>query len=83
MMTFEDFLDIHRLLFEQSRYLYERTGDRNLQTKDFDMAIWIVVEEITRQQPDNTVLYNLYNMLSEERGGAMGVLDSRGRVSTE
>ena len=75
-MSLEDFLETHRLLFEESRYLYERSGNRRVQTKDFDIAIWIVVEEVTRQQPDNTVLCNLYNMLSAERGGTMGVIDS-------
>ena len=76
LMSFEEFLETHRLMYEESRYLYERSGGRRIQTKDLDMAIWIVVEEVTRQQPDNILLRNLYNMLSEERGGAMGVIGS-------
>ena len=68
-LTLDEFLKENRLLFEKSRYLYERSNSYTLNTKDFDMAIWVITDELIKWQHDSTVLYNLYNMLSEELGG--------------
>ncbi len=71
-ITFGEFLEKYRLLFEESRYLFERDRCFARNSKDFDISMWVIADEIVRKQPDKTLLYNLYNVLSEERDGSLG-----------
>lgn len=66
-LTFDGFLDRYSLLFETSRYLSEASESYSINTKDFDIAIWLIVEELTKRQRDCTLLYNLFNMLVQEQ----------------
>ena len=74
-LAFDEFLDKYRLLFEESRYLFERDRNFTRNSKDFDIAMWVIAREIVRKQSDKTLLYNLYNVLSEERGGSLGTIE--------
>ena len=66
-LTLDDFLGRYSLLFETSRYLFEAGESYSINTKDFDIAIWLIAEELTNRQPDKTLLYNLFNVLSQEQ----------------
>ena len=76
-LTLDEFLGKYRLIFEESRYLFEKNRSYTLHTKDFDIAIWVITNELIRRQPDDTVLYNLFNVLSEEKGGLLGSSQAR------
>ena len=54
--------------FEESRYLYER-ADRvsHFSSLDFDMAILIVMEELTKKNSDKTTMRNILNFVTYER----------------
>ena len=65
-LTFDAFLTKYSLLFESSRYLYEQGNSYSTNTKDFDIAIWLITEELMNRKPDKTLLYNLFNVLSHE-----------------
>ena len=58
----------YRLLFEESRYLYER-ADRvsHFSSLDFDMAILIVMGELTEKNSDKTTMWNILNFVTYER----------------
>ena len=66
-LTLDAFLSMYGLLFESSRYLYEQSRSYTTNTRDFDIAIWLITEEIIERKPDKTLLYNLINVLSQER----------------
>ena len=68
-LSLDAFLDKYSLLFETSRYLYESKGSYSLNTKDFDIAIWLIVSEVINRQSDKTLLYNLFGVLMEEQEG--------------
>ena len=68
-LTLDAFLDKYSLLFETSRYLYEPKGSYSLNTKDFDIAIWLIVSEVINRQTDKTLLYNLSGVLRQEQEG--------------
>ena len=75
-LSFEEFLGEHRLTFEESRYLYENSKSYQMNTKDFDIAIGLIALELARKNTNKTVLYNLFNMLSEEQGGTLGTIQT-------
>ena len=66
-LTLDAFLDRYSVLFEISRYLYEPRESYSINTKDFDIAIWLITAEMTNRQTDKTLLYNLFNVLSQEQ----------------
>ena len=66
-LAFDAFLTKYSLLFESSRYLYEQGDSYSTNTKDFDIAIWLITEELMNRKPDKTLLYNLFNVLSHEQ----------------
>ena len=66
-LTFDAFLGRYALLFESSRYLNERSDSYSTNTKDFDIAIWLIAEELINRNPDKTLLYNLFNVLRQEQ----------------
>ncbi len=66
-LTFDEFLSEYSLLFETSRYLYEARGSYSTNSKDFDIAIWLITEEVANRQTDKTLLYNLFSVLSQEQ----------------
>ena len=76
-LTFDEFLNEYRLSFEESRYLYERHRSYIWNSMDFDIAIWLIVGVLVEKQPDGTVLSNLYNTLSKERGGLLDSLEAQ------
>ena len=65
-LTLDAFLYRYGLLFESSRYLYEQGNSYSKNTKDFDIAIWLIAEELVNRKPDKTLLYNLVGVLSHE-----------------
>ena len=67
-LTLCAFLGEYRLLFEESRYLYER-ADRvsHFSSLDFDMAILIVMGELTEKNSDKTTTWNILNFVTYER----------------
>ena len=67
-LTLCAFLGEYRLLFEESRYLYER-ADRvsHFSSLDFDMAILIVMGELTEKNSDKTTMWNILNFVTYER----------------
>ena len=76
-LAFEEFLGEHRLTFEESRYLYENSKSYQLNTRDFDIAIGLTALELANRSTVKTVLYNMFNVWSEEHGGKLGpILDS-------
>lgn len=75
--TLDEFLSEYRLSFEESRYLYERNRSYTWNSKDFDIAVWLIVAILIEKQPEKTVLYNLYNTLSEETGGLLGSIEDQ------
>ena len=66
-LTFDEFLGRFSQLFETSRYLFESGESYSINTKDFDIAIWLIAEEVINKQQDKTLLYNLFNVLSQEQ----------------
>ena len=66
-LTLDGFLNRYSLLFETSRYLYESSESHSTNSKDFDIAIWLIVAERINRQQDKVLLYNLYNMLVQEQ----------------
>lgn len=70
-LKLRDFLESYALLFEESRYLFEKDRNFTRDTKDFDIAVWVVTETM-RKQPDRTFLCNVFNVFAEERGGEIG-----------
>ncbi len=75
--TLDEFLNEFSLAFEESRYLYERNRSYTWNSKDFDIAIWLIVAVLIEKQPEGTVLHNLYNTLSEETGGILGSIEAQ------
>ena len=67
-LTLCAFLGEYRLLFEESRYLYER-ADRvsHFSSLDFDMAILIVMGELTEKNSDKTTMWNILDFVTYER----------------
>ena len=66
-LTLDSFLDRYSLLFETSRYLHEPRESYSINTKDFDIAIWLITAEMINRQPDKTLLYNLFSVLRQEQ----------------
>ena len=66
-LTLDAFVARYGKMFETSRYLYEQGDSYSRNTKDFDIAIWLIVEELMRGKPGNTLQYNLFNVLSQEQ----------------
>ena len=66
-LTLDEFLGEYRLLFDESRYLYEQHRSDTFNSKDFDLIIWIVMEELIGKRSDNVWLYNLFNILKDEQ----------------
>ena len=54
-------------MFDTSRYLYESSESGSTNSKDFDIAIWLIVAERINRQQDKVLLHNLYNMLMQEQ----------------
>ena len=67
-LKFRDFLEGYALLFEESRYLFEKDRNFTRNTKDFDIAVWVVTATMMKR-PDTTFLFNVFNVLAEEIGG--------------
>ena len=66
-LTLDEFLSRYSLLFESSRYLYESNESYSTNSKDFDIAIWLIVTERINKQQDKTLLQNLYNVMVQEQ----------------
>ena len=67
-LTLSAFLGEFRLLFEESRYLYEpRDRATGFNSKDFDLAIFFVMEELVKKSSDKTAMWNLLNIFTEEQ----------------
>ena len=63
-LTLDEFLATYRSLFDGSRYLYEKTRSYSVNTKDFDLAIWVITAELTKRQPNDILLRNVFNVVS-------------------
>ena len=64
-LTLDEFLGEHRKLFEDSRYLYEKSTSGQFSSMDFELALWVVVHEIIEKRPNDEVLVELLKILHE------------------
>ena len=61
-LAFGDFLAKYRDLFVDTRYLFERETLYSIATKDFKIAALVVLGEVVRHDPSDTVLHNIYGL---------------------
>ncbi len=76
-LSYEEFLGEYRLMFEESRYLYERNRRYSLNFKDFDIAILVIIQELLKRQPDSTLLLNLWSVFREKLDGSLSLVQSQ------
>ena len=66
-LAFDAFLGEYRLLFEGARYLYEKRGPKTFNSMDFEIAMLVVMYEISGKRLEGTTLSDLLSIANAGR----------------
>ena len=65
--AFDAFLGEYRLLFEGARYLHEKKGPKQFNSMDFEIAMLVVMYELSGQRLEGTTLSDFLSIANAGR----------------